>query len=262
MSFFIQRVLFNIGLSQHVARLAANDCLISCIDARKVIWHQGETVESWDLVLSGVVAVSQYHGTSDSRLVHFFTNGAWYGEHNIVAAIPSCLAYHTLDQADLMRMPARLFRKLLDEEPAFSRFIARLCAMKGQLLWDSNTLLKTGNPSIRVAGGLALCTENISASVLPSLGDADRDSHRIPLKQELLAHYCGVSRTVFSKHLQTLMTHGLIKIEYSEIELVSLKEWRGLLAYLKHETGKVGEVNLEELIRLYRDSQPSVSTPT
>jgi len=239
------------GLSSHVARLVSGDCAIASIDSNRVVWERGDIPESWDLVISGLVVVSQGNSVSGMRLVHFFGNGAWYGEQNIINSSPTYHRYHTMDQVDLMRMPARLFLGLMRDEPDFARCIAKLGAWKNQLLWDTNSLLKAGTPSLRVVLGLGLCAENLASTALPHLIDTQFDRLKIPLKQQLLAQYCGVSRTIMSKHLQMLQLHGLIKIDYSEVELLMLGHWRGFTAYLKENLCDLGGANLDELMSLF-----------
>lgn len=204
----------------------------------------------WCHVVDGMINVC-VAGTGDSPrpiTVSIYGAGTWFGELSFITRQASSNQFIALTRSRLLSVPFADASKAFEEDSNFSRHLARLVAWRAQQNAEMLALMKAGNPPRRVVLGLAVFAESLSSgnSHLSSL-DAD-DLVKIPVKQEVLASMCGVSRGVFSECIQRLATAGLVELSYAALTLQNGRAWR--LYAAAHRRSHWGHSNdsIKELI--------------
>jgi len=251
MSFLQQRILFNLGLSDHAARAIGPLCRIVSIETKSNITECGCDVDYWDIVINGIVVANQMTVTGKHQMVYFYSEGSWFGDIEILSRSKTNVKYVSMSSVDLMRVPADVFLDLIERESSFLRILFHQNAKRSSLIWQSSIILKTGNPWLKTLYGMAICAESSTSSFLINRRDVSNDSHHIPLRQELLAQYCGMSRSVLSRQLQILARFKLISIDYSDVSLVSVGQWRKLMRYIINNHNRAALLTPDELINSF-----------
>lgn len=226
LSYFAVHILQKAGVSEPVARSLAPQLVIRGYDAQHAIWARGAEVQSWQFIISGLVAATT--PTQEERSVPITIYGAdsWFGEKPILNRMPARFEYVCLSETQVLVMPVTVFQRLFDTEPGFSRYLAKLTTWRAQRSAEMLTLMKLGNPPLRVVMGIAQFAEALaSRSERPPTVGLD-GGIAIPVSQAVVAQLCGVSRAGFSEHVQPLALDGWLSISYGRIELLSISTWQ------------------------------------
>ncbi|EJL87347.1 cAMP-binding protein [Polaromonas sp. CF318] len=226
LSYFSAHTLLKAGVSEPVARSVAAQLAFRGYDTQQVIWARGAEVQSWQFIISGLVAATT--PTQEERSVPITIYGAdsWFGEKPILNRMSARFEYVCLSETQVLVMPVAVFQKLFDTEPGFSRYLAKLTTWRAQRSAEMLTLMKLGNPPLRVVMGIAQFAEALaSRSERPPTVGLD-GGIAIPASQAVIAQLCGVSRAVFSEYVQPLALDGWLAIRYGSIELLSIATWQ------------------------------------
>ena len=139
----------------------------------------------------------------------------------------------TIRRNDRSRSPGipRAALDAFENEPEYSRFVARLISWRVQRHAEQLSLQRIENLVLRVALCLAMLADDLvnSASHLRLGFASSLDHFEIPIKQSLLASLCGLSRGVFSIHANKLVEAGCCQVRYARMTLVNLKAWEKYL---------------------------------
>ena len=202
-----------------------SDLTLRSYDEGDVILEKGRSVQSWHYVISGYVAASIQLDTGKRLPINMHGRDAWFGEQALLNKQPSHLDYTCMTPVEVVTMSKKCFHAAVLEEPDFVRFLALLVARQSHLHSEMLTLMRMGNPPLRVVMGLAQFAEasrqnskQINVSQLTQMVD-------IPIAQNQIAELCGVSRTLFSQYIQHLARDGWLKLRYGGIELQSAATW-------------------------------------
>jgi CRP/FNR family transcriptional regulator, cyclic AMP receptor protein len=222
---YILKRLRHLGLNDPVAHLVARDIRVQSFEAGHTIWAKGGMVQSWQLILHGLVSASIPTVNSDATPISVYGDGSWFGEQSIINRKPSYAAYVCLIPTEVLSMPAERFDQLFLEDAEFARFVAKLVAWRVQKTSETLMLMKLGNPCLRVVMGLAQFAEALSyrSERPPTIGFGD--GLEIPIPQSTLASLCGVSRTLFSEYVQELANDEWLKLSYGKMEVLSPLAW-------------------------------------
>jgi CRP/FNR family cyclic AMP-dependent transcriptional regulator len=217
--------LCKLGISNSTARQIENKLNICSYESEQIIWRRGSPVQSWHLIISGLVSASISTDRRNSVPLFFYGPGAWYGELSIINGKNSFADYTTISSVDILVMPKELVLDLLEKEAGFTKYITRLTSWRLQSTSEVLTIMKLGNPILRVTMGLSQVGEALAykSDRPPTIGFGDGVS--IPTKQQVLASLCGVSRTVFSDVISNLAKSGYLKITYGGLELLMPDVW-------------------------------------
>lgn len=182
-------------------------------------------MESWFLIVTGLVSAATPIAEGQSVPICLYGNRSWFGEHSIINKKPNYADYVCLTPTDTLSLPAEVFHELLEEEPQFATYIAKLVAWRAQNVSEMLMMMKLGNPPLRVIMGLSQFNEALAynSERPPTIGFGD--GVELPLKQSDLACLCGVSRSTFSDVVQQLAINGWLRLAYGKIEILSHDSW-------------------------------------
>ncbi len=248
---YILKRLRHLGLTDPVARLVARDIKVLSFEAGQTIWAKGSMIQSWQLILHGLVSAAIPTANSDSTPISVYGDGAWFGEQTIINRKPSYAAYVCLVPTEVLSMPAERFDQLFLEDAEFARFVAKLVAWRVQKTSETLMLMKLGNPCLRVVMGLAQFAEALSyrSERPPTIGFGD--GLEIPIPQSTLASLCGVSRTLFSEFAQALANDQWLKLSYGKLEVLSPLAWHSFAQRQRAlDTGQLAPTMAELLAEL------------
>lgn len=137
--------------------------------------------------------------------------GQWFGEISLFDGLPRTHDAFARGETELLVLPRRDFRAILDASPELYRpFLELLChrlRMAFSMIEDA-TLLDLG---ARLARRLL--------GILDDHGEAAEDGMRIALHlpQEDLARMIGATREAVGRHLKAWEREGVIRLEYGRI---------------------------------------------
>jgi len=222
---FKYQQLRNVGISQEKALQMAAFIKVSSFDEGQVIWSKGSKVDSWQFIISGLIAASLESSTGHVMPISIYGEGSWYGEQSIINRKSSYADFVCLTPTEVMSISSAIVLELMESQPAFALYLTRLMAWRVQKTSETLMLMKLGNPCLRVVMGLSQFAEalNYHSDRPPTVGFGQ--GVEIPVKQKTLADLCGVSRTVFSEHVQKLAAAGWLSISYGKLEILSLQNW-------------------------------------
>jgi CRP/FNR family transcriptional regulator, cyclic AMP receptor protein len=222
---YAHQQLRRIGLSDARARLVSTKTKIHSFSIDEVICAKGAYLESWYLIVTGLVAAATPISEGHSAPISLYGDRSWFGEQSIINKKPNYADYVCLTPTDTLSLPAEVVHELLEEEPQFATYIAKLMAWRAQKASEMLMLMKLGNPALRVVMGLSQFIEALAynSERPPTIGFGD--SIELPLKQSAIASLCGVSRSTFSEIVQQLAVNGWLRLAYGQIEILSHNSW-------------------------------------
>lgn len=217
--------LRRLGLSETLATQTAPGVKVQAFAAGKKIWTKGGEVQHWHYIMEGLVSASITTTNSESTPISIYGKGAWFGEQSIINRKPSFADYVCLTATEVLCMPAATFDALFGQEPEFARYVAKLMAWRVQKTSETLTLMKLGNPCLRVVMGLAQFAEALAYRSERPPTVAFGEGVEIPIAQTTLASLCGVSRTLFSEYVQQLAQQEWLKLHYGKLEILNIATW-------------------------------------
>ena len=250
-SYILQR-LRKLGLSDAVAAQTATVVKVQSFDAGRKIWVKGSEVGHWQYIISGLVSASISTTNSESTPLSIYGKGAWFGEQSIINRKPSFADYVCLTATEVLTLPAANFDTLFVQEPHFARYVAKLMAWRVQKTSETLTLMKLGNPCLRVVMGLAQFAEALAykSDRPPTIGFGE--GVEIPIAQTTLASLCGVSRTLFSEYVQQLAQQGWLKISYGKLEILNIGTWHAFARSQREDSVSHLNASIGELLQVLR----------
>lgn len=255
-SYILQR-LRKLGLSDIVAAQTATLVKVQSFDAGRKIWSKGSEVGHWHYIIGGLVSASISTTNSETTPLSIYGKGAWYGEQSIINRKPSFADYVCLTSTEVLTLPAATFDALFVQEPHFARYVAKLMAWRVQKTSETLTLMKLGNPCLRVVMGLAQFAEALAykSDRPPTIGFGE--GVEIPIAQTTLASLCGVSRTLFSEYVQQLAQQGWLKISYGKLEILQIDTWHAFARSQREDGVNHLNASIGELLQVLHDLGPT-----
>jgi len=245
---YVFKQLQRLGLPDALALQTAPSVKVQAHDAGKRLWAKGHEVQHWMFIIQGLVSASVPTTNSESTPISVYGRGAWFGEQSIINRKPSFADYVCLTPTEVLTLPAAQFDQLFITEPNFARFVAKLMAWRVQKTSETLTLMKMGNPCMRVVMGLAQFAEALAyrSDRPPTIGLGE--GVVIPIAQNTLASLCGVSRTLFSEYVQQLALNGWLQLSYGKLEILSIHTWHAFARSQREDS--VGHLNasIKELL--------------
>ncbi|WP_050463947.1 Crp/Fnr family transcriptional regulator [Herbaspirillum autotrophicum] len=220
------RQLRRLGMSDVAALSILPQIKINSFVSGSIIWPKGDLIDSWSLVVTGLIAQFSPSESRQSMPVHIYGTGSWFGEESIVNKIPSSLGYECLTDIDAITLPKAVILRLLEQDLGFSENFSRVTVARLQRKAEVLALQKNGKPCMKVVLGIAQIVDALIAE--HELGK-ELSQLTIPITQGVLASLCGVARTVFSSYVLQLEQIGWIEISYGKLGIVQLKQWQSLL---------------------------------
>lgn len=255
-TYIVQR-LRKLGLSDAVAAQTAGVVKVQSFDAGRRIWTKGSETPHWQYIITGLVSASVATSNSESTPLSIYGKGSWFGEQSIINRKPSFADYVCLTDTEVLMLPAAHFDALFVQEAQFARYVAKLMAWRVQKTAETLTLMKLGNPSLRVVMGLAQFAEALvyKSDRPPTVGFGE--GVEIPIPQNTLASLCGVSRTLFSEYVQQLAQQGWLKISYGKLELLNIRTWHSFARSQRENSVSHLQASMGELLQMLRSLDPA-----
>jgi CRP-like cAMP-binding protein len=249
---YVHTRLRKLGLSDALAAQTAPSVKVQSFEAGKKMYTKGSEVLYWQYIMNGLVSASIPTTNSESTPISIFGKGAWFGEQSIINRKPSFADYVCLTPTEVLCMPASTFDALFAQEPAFARYVAKLMAWRVQKTSETLTLMKLGNPCLRVVMGLAQFAEALAyrSERPPTIGFGD--GVEIPISQNTLASLCGVSRTLFSEYVQQLAQNEWLKLSYGKLEILNIATWHRFARREREESINSLNPTIAELLDVMR----------
>lgn len=177
------------------------------------VCRKGEPVDHWIGVVDGLVKISSV--SIDGKSVTFtgVPPGGWFGEGSLLKDEPRRYDAVALRDSCIACMPRGTFQWLLDSSIAFNRhLLLQLNERLGQFIAtvEFDRLL---DPDARVARYLA---QLFNPLLYPGLG------RKLAVSQSELGFLTGLSRQRVNQALQALEKHGLLKVDYGSVTVLSL----------------------------------------
>lgn len=250
MSIYNYHVLKGLGLSEARVVDLLSAVKIRNLEAGDLLYDTGVVEPPWCHVIDGMVnaCVAGAGEAQRAVTVNIYGAGSWIGEASFITRQASSHQLIALTRARLLCVPFADAAKAFEEDSGFSRHLARLVAWRGQQSAEMLALMKAGSPPMRVVVGLAMFAESLSSgtSHLPT-SDTD-EAVKIPVKQEVLASMCGVSRGIFSECIQHLARAGWVELSYATMALQNAKAWKRYSAAHRHSHWALANPTIQELI--------------
>lgn len=247
MSIFLHQILEKLGVSRAATLQVARQMSVASFSIGDVICASGSKVDHWQMIVSGIVASTVPIGDNGRVPIMVYGQYAWFGEQAILDYKPSYLEYVCLNDVDVVRLPTDVLLALLRQEVALAGFLARTSAWHAHSNMEMLVLRKLGTPAVRVVMGLTQVAEGLMSQreYSPIKGDVAS----LPLKQEVLAQLCGVSRTTFSECVHMLQGSEWLSIGYNNLSLLSMEVWHHVARKLRARIGLASKLSINDLIK-------------
>ena len=211
--------------------------------------EKGCSVPFWSCVISGYVAASVPLKTGKRLLLHLYGPNEWFGEQPLMTKQPSQFEYTCLSGVEVIAMSKQGFDSAMYQEPKFSRFLCGLVAWRAQQQAEKLMWMRLGSSPMQVVMGLAQFAEVAYQIARTPLNASFAQTVDLPIAQQQIADFCGVSRTLFSENIQHLAGAGWLKLRYGGIELQSAETWRRFARQMREQPSVVTKPTLETLLR-------------
>ena len=230
--------------------LSTLPCLsLLSFDEGDAVLDKGCSVQFWSCVISGYVAASVPLDTGKRLPVHLYGPNEWFGEQPLMMKQPSDFEYTCMTGVEVIVMSKQCFDSAMCQEPKFGRFLCGLVAWRAQQQAEKLVWMRLGSSPLRVVMGLAQFAELATQSAKPPLIAQIAQTVDIPIAQQQIADYCGVSRTLFSENIQHLAESGWLKLRYGGIELQRVETWRRFARQMRQRSCMVSRPTVADLLR-------------
>ncbi len=259
-TYAIQR-LKAIGISDDAAYGVAQKLSLSSLSADDPIWPASNSLIAWRFIINGIVAAIIPTAEGGRAVQNLYGPETWFGEQQILNAASSYIEYVCITDVEFLSMPASIFLQLLDKEPCFAAYTARLTSWRAQRDAEVLMLMKLGNSALRTVIGLGMFFEAIAAKSSRPITETLSDTLTLPVKQHILAQLCGVSRTSLWENMSKLEEDGWLKIHYAKLELVNLSAWRAVMRRRRESRSAKMNPTIEELLREFSHADIAKPNP-
>jgi CRP-like cAMP-binding protein len=246
---YARQLLEDLHFSQsRILSTLPNLSLLS-FDAGDAVLYKSCSVGFWCCIISGYVAASVPLDTGKRLPIQLFGQNEWFGEQPLITKQPSAHEYTCMTAVELITMPKNCFDSARHQDVNFGHFLSALVAWRGQQQDEKMVWMRLGSSPLRVVMGLAQFAEAARPRLVPrSMVDVSRKID-IPISQQHIADYCGVSRTLFSKNIQHLAKDGWLKLRYGGIELQKAETWRIFARKMRQRPCVVSRPLIADLLR-------------
>lgn len=257
---YVYHRLRRLGLSESTAQQVVPLVKVQSFEAGSKMWAKGSEVHYWQYIMGGLVSAAIPTTNSESTPISIYGKGAWFGEQSIINRKPSFADYVSLTASEVLCMPAATFDALFLQEPNFARSVAKLMAWRVQKTTETLTLMKLGNPCLRVVMGLAQFAEALAYRSERPPTVTFGEGVEIPVSQTTLASLCGVSRTLFSEYVQLLAQHEWLALHYGKLEILKISTWLRFARRQRDDSVNTLNPTMPELLALFEELDQSLPT--
>lgn len=175
------------------------------------ICHAGSQVQYWKGVISGLVKMSVVSDSGRTSTLTGLPAGAWFGEGPVLRSDTWAFDGVAMRDTRIALVPKATFLWLLEESPAFNRFIIR---QLNERLAQFTSIIEAERlelPEVRVARCLAWLFNPV---LYPDVGA------RLDLTQQEIGYLTGVSRQRVNRALRLFEESGLVNVRYGSLHIL------------------------------------------
>lgn len=183
------------------------------------IFHQGDPSNALFVVDSGLVRVDRSTESGRVVLLTLVGPGAMIGEIGIIDGRPRSAAVSAIDESVLTRVSESAFRRAVRDTPGLVEELLGSVTGRLRRLTDQFEQATTMDATARLASRLVRLTNIIDART-DSGGTIDL---RLPISQEELGQWAGLSREGAVKSLAALRRDGIIDTGRMRIRIHDLE---------------------------------------
>lgn len=210
---------------ERVANKARTLASLRTYPARSFLFHAGERSDSVLIAHRGLLRVDRTNHEGRRVLLDLAVPGDLVGELGVIDDAPRSANISTIGEATAYVLSAEMFRALMHDEPLFhtavlQRVVRRLRALSMQLVQTS-----TLDAPARMATRIVRLVE-IQSGAETDLGQPI--DLKLPITQEELGEWAGLSREGAVKGIATLRSVGLIETGRKRIRVL---DFAGLVAH-------------------------------
>jgi len=249
-SIFAYQLLQGLGFSEQRLLALLPTLKIETLLPNQIFCRRGSPPQGWFHVVTGMVCGSIPNQGGRVTPMHIFGPGTWFGEVAILNRGLFLVDGVCLTPVRMLSMSTEQFEDAFNNEPEFSRRIARLVSWRIQQHAERLIVTRLGSPQLRVAMGLAMFAEALHTSDSHRPASEFDEGLKIPLKQSLLASLCGVSRGVFSDCVQQLSVAGWVSPNYATLELSRVAVWRKFSSQYRQNRLNIVKPSMPEILSL------------
>jgi CRP/FNR family cyclic AMP-dependent transcriptional regulator len=204
-------------LSAEERAIAVADLQLSEARPGDLICRIGRPVTYWFGVVDGLLKMSGENAEGQAMTFAGLPPGGWFGEGTVLKREACRYNVQTLRKSLVAGLPVDTFHRLLDQSIGFNRFVMnQLNERLGQFI-AAREIDRMNSPNLRVARSLAALFNPV---LYPGVGEVLR------ITQQELAYLVGLSRQRVNEALAALEQHGLIRVEYGGLRVLSLEGLR------------------------------------
>ena len=180
------------------------------------------------LVCEGLVMSSLSNGWGAASAIDMYGPSTWIGGAELFGAEVAATRYVCLAPSRVIRLPLPPATELAVGERPFLDFIVKLLRWRDGHHVAMISASKSAQPSARIALLLAILAQGIRCSHSHLPLTLQHNGPVVPTNQSVIADYVGLSRSVVSRHLQELVSAGLMRLNYGSIEFLNTPAWEAL----------------------------------
>ncbi len=179
-----------------------------------MVCHAGAQVEYWKGMVDGLVKMSVVSPSGRTSTLTGLAAGAWFGEGPVLRSATWDFDGVAMRDTHIVLVPRDTFLWLLDESPAFNRFvIGQLNERLAQFLAVIEAE-RLETPETRVARCLAWLFNPV---LYPNVG------LRLELTQQEVGYLSGVTRQRVNRAFGIMEEAGLLEVAYGAVHVLDLE---------------------------------------
>jgi len=186
------------------------------------VFHEGDSSDACYIVRSGDLRVTREH--SDGRAIALATLGVGdiFGELAMLDGGTRSASVETLNDSELLALPARDVRRLLSDHPDIA--VKLIVALTRRLRETNERVARQSFQTVpsRVAGVLS---QLVAEDALPE----GREGITVRMTQADLAQLAGTSRESVSRFLATLERAGVVSVGRGRVTVVQPRRLRAYI---------------------------------
>ena len=192
--------------------------------ARSYIFYEGDPGNGVFVVESGLLRIDRTTPNGRIVLLDLAIKGALIGELQVIDGEPRSATLSTVTDCVVRYIPAAVFRTMLRDEPEVQTAVMHRLARRLRELSTQFLETSTMDAPSRVAARLMRLIEietTLKGSQLDSVGSVDL---KLPISQEELGQWAGLSREGAVKGLGTLRSVVLLETGRKRVRITNVAE--------------------------------------
>ncbi|MDJ0785700.1 MAG: Crp/Fnr family transcriptional regulator [Myxococcota bacterium] len=187
------------------------------------VFRVDSPIEGFWGVVSGQLAVVAHGADGREVVLTYLGPGEWFGEISLLDDLPRTHGSRAKGDTELLLVPRREFKALLEQDPGLYRAIALLLCQRLRLAFGliEDSLLRD-LPSRLAKRLLELAKDH-------GRGSTSGVAIGLHLPQEEIGTLLGATREAVSKHLKRFEREGWIRLARGRVEITDAESLRRLL---------------------------------